>query len=68
MRRSSDHNSWILNSPGNGVPQPLASTLNAGDGAITSDMAIVGTTNGSINAFAFQPAQRILDTSGYFAP
>ncbi len=34
-----------------GTTQPLVSTLNAIDGAITSNMAIVPTTNGSISAF-----------------
>ena len=35
-----------------GAPQPTVSTLNAGDGAITSNLAIVPTTNGSVSAFA----------------
>jgi hypothetical protein len=48
--------------------QPLVSTLNALDGAITSNMAIVPGTNGSIDAFTADPAQLILDISGYFAP
>jgi hypothetical protein len=48
--------------------QPLVSTLNAPDGAITSNMAIVPVTNGSIDAFTSDPAQLILDISGYFAP
>jgi hypothetical protein len=52
----------------NGASQPLVSTLNAFDGAITSDMAIVPTTNGKINAFAAATTQLILDISGYFAP
>jgi hypothetical protein len=51
-----------------GQPQPLASTLNAWDGAITSNMAIVPTANGSISVFASQPTHLILDISGYFAP
>jgi hypothetical protein len=50
-----------------GTPQPLVSTLNAGDGAVMSNMAIVGTTNGSIDAFASSDTQLILDVSGYFA-
>ncbi len=49
-----------------GETQPLVSTLNAQDGAITSNMAIVPTTNGSISAFASAPTQLILDTAGYF--
>jgi hypothetical protein len=52
----------------NGEAQPVASTLNAYDGAITSNMAIVPTTNGSIDAYADYPTQLILDISGYFAP
>ena len=48
--------------------QPLASTLNAVDGAITSNMAIVPNINGSTDAFASGPTQPILDISSYFAP
>ena len=51
-----------------GEAQPDVSTLNADDGAITSNMAIVPTNNGSIDAFASDPTQLILDLSGYFAP
>jgi hypothetical protein len=51
-----------------GATQPVVSTLNAIDGAITSNMAIVGTADGSIDAFASQPTQLLLDISGYFAP
>jgi hypothetical protein len=50
-----------------GTPQPLVSTLNASDGKITSNMAIVSTTNGSIDAFASSSTQLTLDISGYFA-
>ena len=49
-------------------PQPLVSTLNAPDGAITSNMAIVRTTSGSIGAFASDPTWLIYDLLGYFAP
>lgn len=52
----------------NGAAQPLASTLNAVDGAVTSNMGIVGTTNGSIDAFASSTTQLLLDISAYFAP
>jgi hypothetical protein len=48
--------------------RPLVSTLNAGDGAITSNMAIVPTTNGSVSAFTSNPSHLVLDISGYFAP
>lgn len=51
-----------------GEPQPLVWTLNAVDGAVTSNMAIVGTTNGSIDAYASGITQLILDISSYFAP
>ncbi|MBZ5525345.1 MAG: hypothetical protein LAP21_24220, partial [Acidobacteriia bacterium] len=51
-----------------GAPKPLVSTLNAADGAVTSNMAIVPTTNGSISAFASSPTHLVLDISGYFAP
>jgi Pro-kumamolisin, activation domain/Subtilase family/Divergent InlB B-repeat domain len=51
-----------------GTGQPLVSTLNAIDGAITSNMAIVPTTNGSVDAYASGITQLILDISSYFAP
>ncbi len=51
-----------------GEAQPGVSTLNAADGVIASNMALVPTTNGSIDAFASNPTQLILDISGYFAP
>lgn len=51
-----------------GATQPLASTLNAGDGAVTSNMAIVPTTNGSISAFVPDLSHLVLDISGFFAP
>ncbi|MBV9404397.1 MAG: hypothetical protein JO211_03565, partial [Acidobacteriaceae bacterium] len=52
----------------NGQTQPFVSTLNAYDGAVTSNMAIVPTTNGFVNAFAASATQLILDISSYFAP
>ena len=51
-----------------GGAQPAVSTLNANDGAVTSNMAIVPTTNGSVNAFATDSTQLLLDLSSYFAP
>ncbi len=51
-----------------GETQPQVSTLNAYDGVIASNMAIVPTVNGSINAFAANPTQLILDLFGYYAP
>jgi hypothetical protein len=51
-----------------GEQQPTVSTLNAYDGFITSNMAIVPTNDGSIDAYAAGLTQLILDISGYFAP
>lgn len=51
----------------NGEPQPPVSTLNS-DGSISSNMAIVPNLNGSVNAYATDPTQLILDLSAYFAP
>jgi hypothetical protein len=51
-----------------GQSQPLAATLNAIDGAITNNMAIVPTTNGSISVFPTAPTQLVLDIFGFFAP
>ncbi len=46
------------------------STLNANDGAVTSNMAIVpaGMGNDSIDAYAFSKTNLILDIASYFAP
>ena len=49
-----------------GQTQPLVSTLNALDGAIASNLAIVPTTNGSISIFPSNPTHVIIDISGYF--
>ena len=51
-----------------GTTQPLVSTLNALDGSISSNMAIVPSTNGKVDAFASGLTQLILDISSYFAP
>ena len=52
-----------------GQPQPTVSTLNASDGAITSNMAFVPAgTQGEIDAFAYGTTNLILDISGFFAP
>jgi hypothetical protein len=51
-----------------GASQPGTATLNALDGAVTNNMAIVPTTNGSIDAYASGLTQLILDTANYFAP
>ena len=51
-----------------GLAQPLVSTLNAQDGSVTSNLAIVPVTNNRIGAFASNTTDLILDVSGYFAP
>ena len=51
-----------------GTDQPVVSTLNAFDGALTNNMAIVPTNNGKVDAFANGITQLILDISSYFAP
>ncbi len=48
--------------------QPDTSTLNAYDGAITSNMAIVETDNGDIYSYGDGTGNLIVDLSGYFAP
>ena len=48
--------------------QPVVSTLNALDGWITNNMAIVPTADGKIDAYASGITQLILDISSYFAP
>jgi hypothetical protein len=50
-----------------GSAVPVVLTLNAYDGSVTSNMAIVGDTNGAMDAYAYNPTQLILDVSGYFA-
>jgi hypothetical protein len=51
-----------------GEQQPVVSTLNAVDGAITSNMAIVPNLDGKIDAYANGLTQLLLDISSYFAP
>jgi hypothetical protein len=51
----------------NSTTQPQVSTLNAIDGAVTSNLAIVQTTNGWGNAYVSNPTQLVLDIFGYFA-
>ena len=51
-----------------GGSRPTVSTLNAPDGAITSNMAIVPTSNGKVDAYASGTTQLVLDISSYFAP
>lgn len=51
-----------------GTPQPSVATLNAWDGAITSNLAIVPANNGSVSVFARDPTNLVIDIFGYFAP
>ncbi len=51
-----------------GTGRPTVSTLNALDGSITNNMAIVPSTNGKVDAYASGITQLILDISSYFAP
>jgi len=51
-----------------GQSQPPTATLNAYDGAITNNMAIVPTTTGTISVFPSAPTHLVLDIFGYFAP
>ncbi len=51
-----------------GLNQPKVSTLNAWDSSVTSNMAIVTTTDGSIDAYSSNWTNLVLDLSGYLAP
>jgi hypothetical protein len=51
-----------------GEPRPLVATLNALDGAVTNNMAIVPTDNGSITVFPSNPTHLVLDIFGFYAP
>lgn len=51
-----------------GKDQPVASTLNAADGWTASNMAIVSSSDGMVDAYAAGLTQLILDISSYFAP
>jgi hypothetical protein len=51
------------------VTRPITSTLNAADGALTSNAAIVSAgLNGAISAYVTERTHLILDITGYFAP
>jgi hypothetical protein len=53
----------------NGVPQPTVSTLNAIDGALHSNAAIVPAgTGGVVSVYTSDVTHLLLDISGYFAP
>ena len=51
-----------------GETQPNVSALNANDGAVTSNMAIVPTNDGRVSAFSSDPTNLILDIGSHFAP
>jgi hypothetical protein len=51
-----------------GQTQPPTATLNAYDGAVTNNMAIVPTTTGAISVFPSALTHLVLDIFGYFAP
>jgi hypothetical protein len=51
-----------------GTAQPNVSTLNARDGAITSNMAIVPNLIGNIDVYSSDSTHLFFDISGYFAP
>lgn len=51
----------------NGQIQPVVATLNAVDGEVTNNLAVVPTSNGYINAFASNPTQLVVDLFDYFA-
>lgn len=50
-----------------GQNQPFVSTLNALDGVVTSNLALVPAANGHISAFAPNPTHLVMDIFGYFA-
>jgi hypothetical protein len=60
--------SLLLDALAGWTGRPEVSTLNAVDGEITSNMAIVGTGDGEIDAYATGLTNLILDIFGYFAP
>ncbi len=51
-----------------GAGKPLVSTLNAYDGAVTSNIAILPSLDGKTDAYADGTTQLIVDIASYFAP
>ena len=51
-----------------GQSQPTVSTLNALDGAVSSNLAVVPTSSRSVSAFVSNATRLVLDMFGYFAP
>jgi Pro-kumamolisin, activation domain len=60
--------SYLTLWPANQAAPPVVSTLNADPNTVTSNMAILPTTNGAVDAYAAGTTHLILDISGYFAP
>jgi hypothetical protein len=59
---------WITTFP-TGQAMPTASTLNAPTGAITANAAILPAgTNGSVDVYASDATDLLVDINGYFAP
>ena len=49
--------------------EPIVSTLNATTGAVTANAAIVPVgSNGQVSVYTTDPADLIIDVSGYYAP
>jgi len=68
-------NATVVPSPGGlgfltlwpqGTTQPTVSTLNAGDAAVTSNMALVPSNNFQVSVFTSNSSHVILDLLGYF--
>ena len=51
-----------------GTERPLVSTLNSIDGSVMSNMAIIQTLNGSVDAYTSSAAHLIFDVSGISRP
>ena len=62
------HPLQYLTAWGQGSGQPLQSVLNAFDGAVTSNLAVVPTVNGYVSTYVTESTGLILDLSAYFAP
>ncbi|MBV9034307.1 MAG: hypothetical protein JO182_07410 [Acidobacteriaceae bacterium] len=46
----------------------MQSVVNAYDGAVSSNLAVVPTVNGSVSTYVSETTGLILDLSAYFAP
>jgi hypothetical protein len=51
-----------------GAGQPVVSTLNSYDGAVTANMALTPAQGGSVSSYVTDVTHLILDVTGYFAP